>query len=164
MELVRHLLSNGIALAFDGVDVHHHRAAQLPGPLQHMAQPVHIVAVHRPQVGEAHVLKKRTARPDRLFYRGLDAVVEAIQALSAPTVAQSIPVPLFEMVVTGPGPQMGQMARHGPHIGVDRHAVIVEQNDQRLTGGSGIVQALIGKAAGERTIADQRQHLIISIL
>ena len=34
----------------------------------------------------------------------------------------------------------------------------LRMNDQRLAGGPGIVQPLIGEAASERTVADQRQY------
>ena len=41
------------------------------------------------------------------------------------------------------------MLAHRADVAVDGHTVVVEDNDQRLAGGAGVVEPLIGKAAGE---------------
>ena len=47
------------------------------------------------------------------------------------------------------------MVGKGPYIRVDGHAVVVQNHDQRLTGGSGIVEPLIRESAGECAVSNQ---------
>ena len=56
------------------------------------------------------------------------------------------------------------MARHTTHIGVDGHTVVVEDHDQRLTGGARIVKSLKAQPAAQRTVTDQRQHAVRLVL
>lgn len=49
VELVRVLLREGVAPALHGLHVDHHRALELPGPGQHVDQPVQVVAVDGPR-------------------------------------------------------------------------------------------------------------------
>ena len=56
------------------------------------------------------------------------------------------------------------MLAHRADIAVDRHAVVVQDHDERLTGRTRVVESLVGKAAGERAVADQRQHGIVPML
>ena len=53
------------------------------------------------------------------------------------------------------------MSGHGSHIGVDGHAVVIEDHDQRLPGGTGIVESLVGKTAGKGTVSDEGQNTVI---
>ena len=46
-----------VALSLDGIDMHKHRAVQLFRPPQRVFQLLHIMTVHRSQIGKAHVLK-----------------------------------------------------------------------------------------------------------
>ena len=44
------------------------------------------------------------------------------------------------------------------------HAVVVQNDDQRLIALPGVVQALIGHAAGHRAVAQQGNHAVILLL
>jgi putative MATE family efflux protein len=164
VELVRVLLREGVAPALHGLHVDHHRALELPGPGQHVDQPVQVVAVDGPQVGEAHVLKQGAAGPQGLFQGRLDLVVEPVQRVLHGVLSEQAPVPLLEMVVGGLGADLAQMAVHRPHVGVDGHAVVVEKDDQGLAGGTGVVEALIGQSSGQGAVPDQRQNTVIQVL
>ena len=164
MELAGIPLREGVALSLLGVHMHQHRAVDLLGPGQHIAQPGQVVAVDGAQVRKAHVLKEGAAGPERLFQAGFQPVVEPVQGGLGGRFTKQSPVPLLEMVVSGLAPQPGQMVRNGAHIGVDGHAVVVQNDDQVLPGGPGVVQSLIGKAAGQGAVADQGQNLIILML
>ena len=164
MEFAGILLGKGIALPFYGVHMYHHRAVQFLGPLQNIAQAGQVVAVDRPQISEAHILKQRAPRPKGLFQGGFDLVIEAVNAVLLRVLAEKAPVPLLEVIVRRFGPQAGQMPRHGPDVGIDGHSVVVQNHDQRLMGSSGVVQALIGKSAGQRPVADERQDTVIFLL
>ena len=164
VELVRVLLREGVALALHRLDVDHHRAPQLPGPGQHVDQPVQVVAVDGAQVGETHVLEQGAAGPQGLFQGGLDLVVEPVEPVLRGVWAKESPVPLLEMIIGGLGPDLAQVAVHRPHIGVDGHAVVVEKDDQGLAGGAGVVEPLVGKASGEGPIPDQCQDGVVFML
>ena len=77
---------------------------------------------------------------------------------------EELAIPLFEMVVGGLGADLAQMAVHRSHIGVDGHAVVIQDHDQRLPGGAGVVEPLIGKAPREGPVPDQRQHRVVLAL
>ena len=77
---------------------------------------------------------------------------------------QRLPVFLFEFVIARLRPHFGQMAGHTAHIGVDGHAVVVKNDDQRLAGGAGIVETLEAESAAQRTVTDKRQHIVVSAL
>ena len=57
-------LGKRIPLALYRVYMDQHRPLLLSGPLQHVAQPVQVVAVNRAQIGKAHVLKQGAAGPE----------------------------------------------------------------------------------------------------
>ena len=164
VELVRVLLREGVAPALHGLHVDHHRALELPGPGQHVDQPVQVVAVDGPQVGEAHVLKQGAAGPQGLFQGRLDLVVEPVQRVLHGVLSEQAPVPLLEMVVGGLGADLAQMAVHRPHAGIDGHAVVVEKDDQGLAGGTGVDAARIGESSGQGAVPDQRQNTVIQVL
>ena len=67
MELAGVPLCEGVALTLLGVDMDHHRAGELLGPCQHIAQAGQIMAVDGTKIGEAHILKESASRPQCLF-------------------------------------------------------------------------------------------------
>ena len=77
---------------------------------------------------------------------------------------QRLPVLLFEFVIARLRPHFGQMAGHTAHIGVDGHAVVVENDDQRLAGGAGVVEPLEAESAAQRTVTDKRQYIVVPAL
>ena len=83
-------------------------------------------------------------------------MVQPVQPVLHGVGAEEPPVPLLEVVVGGLGPQAPQVGGHGAHVGVDGHAVVVQNDDQRFPGGAGVVEALVGKAAGQRAVSDER--------
>ena len=149
-----------VALSFHRAHVEQHRAGHLPGPGQGGAQLLHIVPVHRPQVGEAHVLE-HGAGVDGPLHAALDAVVQPVEPPSAGEVLQHCPVALLEPVVPRAQPQAAEVGGHAPHVGVDGHAVVVEDHHHRLPGGPGVVEPLVGQAAGEGPVPDEGRHAVV---
>ena len=164
VELAGIALGVGVALALDALHMDHHGPPQLPGPLEHIHQAVQVVAVDRSQVGKAHVLEEGAAGEDGLFQGGFHPMVEAVDGMLRGLGPEEPPVPLFEVVIGGLGAEPRQMGGHGPHIGVDGHAVVVEDDDERLPRGPGVVEALVGKAAGQGAVPDEGQDAVIRVL
>ena len=158
---IRVPLRKRTALPLDGVHMDHDGTVQFPGPVQGVAKPGQVVAVHRAQVGKAHVLKQGAPGEQAPLEEGLHLVVETVKGISHGPGAEEAPVALFEMVIPGPGPEPGQVGGHGPHIGVDGHAVVVQNHDQGLAGGPGVIQPLIGQSPGEGPVADKGQDAVV---
>ena len=163
VEEIRVALRRRIAFPLYSSDVEQDRPLQLPGIAEQLGQALHIVAVHRPQIGKAHVLEQAAGQKGLLDGR-LDLVGHVVDVPAQGEDAHHLSVALFEMEILGLEPLAGQMLRHTAHAPGDGHAVVVEDDDQRLPAVAGIRQALIGQAAGERPVPNQGQHLIIFIL
>ena len=164
VELAGSLLRVGIAFALHRLDVDHHRRVQLLCPLQHVAQAGQIVAVDGAEIRKAHIFKQRTDRPEGFLQRGLYPVIEAVDGTSHGMLAKEAAIPFFKVIVGLLAAKIPQMRRHGAYVGIDGHAVIVDDHDDRLAGGTGVVQAFVGHTAGEGAVADQSQDAGVLVL
>ena len=161
---LRLVLGGQIALAFFRVHMHEHRAVQVLCPLERVRELPHVVPVHGAEVGKAHILEHRRIRQQRLFDVRFQMVVKIVHRAADRVAVEQLAIGLFEFVVRGLRAQKAQMLAHRADIAVDRHAVVVQDHDERLAGRTRVVESLVGKAAGERAVADQRQHGIILML
>ena len=64
-----------------------------------------------------------------------------------------------QAVVSGIGVELKQVFLHAADSPVDRHVVVVEDDEQVVVGRRDVVQALEGKSAAHGTIADDGHHL-----
>ena len=160
VEPVGVLLRRGVALALLCDDVQQHRAVHLLGLPQQVGDPGQIVAIHRPEILEAHVVEHVRADEPALepFLEAVDAAVEGAAHRVAP--GHGAPGAL-DAVVALAGADVGQVLGHAAHVGGDGHAVVVEDDDELLPADAGVVQALIGKAAGERAVAHQDHNVVV---
>ena len=126
VELAGFPLREGVALTLLGVDMDHHRAGELLGPCQHIAQAGQVVAVDGSQIGEAHVFKESASRPQCLFQAGFQPMVKTIDGGLGGRLSKEAPIPFLKVVVGRFAAQLGKMIRQSPHIGVDGHAVVVQ--------------------------------------
>ena len=55
----------------------------------------------------------------------------------------------------------GKQPLHAADVGVDGHGIVVEDDNQRLAALSGVAQALIGQPAGERSVADEGDDVLV---
>ena len=92
---------------------------------------------------------------------GLEFVIEAVDRIFHGIAPKQAAVPLFKMIVGGFAAQVGQVGGKGPHVGINGHAVVIEEHDQRFSGGPGVVKPLVGKAAGESAVSDEGQNTVI---
>ena len=161
---LRLALGGRVALALFRVHMHEHRTVQVLRPFERVRELPHIVPVHRAEVGKAHVLEHRRIRQQRLFDIRFQMMVKIIHCAADRVAVEQITIGFFEFIVRRLRAQKSQMLAHRADIAVDRHAVVVQNHDERLAGRTRIVESLIGKAAGERAVADQRQYGIILML
>ena len=119
--------------------------------------------VHRAEIGKAHILEHRRIRQQRLFKIRLQVVVKIVHRAADRVAVKHITVGLFEFVITGLRAQQAQMLAHRADVAVNRHPVVVQDDDERLAARARVVQPLVGKAAGERAVADEREHGIVPV-
>ena len=164
MELPGLLLGKGIALSLDGMHMQQHRPAHIPGQHQHLGQRLHVVAVHRPHIGKAHVLKHRAAGQQGFFQGRFHIVAHGVHPLAGLAAGEHLAIAPLELVILRRAAQPGQVPGQAAHVGVNGHAVVVEKDDQGLAGGTGVVEALIGQSSGQGAVPDQRQNTVIQVL
>ena len=70
-------------------------------------------------------------------------------------------VALFEAQILGLEALVGQVLGHASHIFGDGHAVVVEDDQQRLPAQSRVGEALISQTAGERAVADEGGDMVV---
>ena len=149
-----------VALALGGEHVHQDGPFQVLDILEGLDQVIQTVPVHRPQVGELEGLEEHARREKGL--EGLFAPLGPGQQILADgrQGAQQVLHLLFQENHGGPGEFAAEKGRHGPHVGGDGHAVVVEDDDEVLVEVAGVVQALEGDARGHGAVADHRDHLV----
>ena len=91
-------------------------------------------------------------------------MVEIIHRAADGIAVEHIAVGLFEFIIGGLRAQQAQMLAHRADVAVNGHPVVVQDDDQRLAARARVVQPLVGKAAGERAVADEREHRVILML
>ena len=161
---LRLALGGRVALAFFRVHMHEHRTVQVLRPLERIRELPHIVPVHRAEIGKAHVLEHRRIRQQRLFDIRFQMMVKIIHRAADRIAVEQVAIGFFEFIVRRLRAQKPQMLAHRADIAVDRHAVVVQNHDERLAARTRVVKPLVGKTAGERAVADQRQYGIILML
>ena len=154
VERVRARLGRLVALALDGLDVDHDRAARVDGLAHALAQRVHVVAVDDADVGEAQLLEEHAGHEQRL-HRLLDVLAEAVRLLAdggdAGDAALEVLAQTRERRVET---DAVEVELQGADVGADGHLVVVEDHDERGAQVPGLVHRLEGDAAGERPVAE----------
>ena len=147
-----------VALALLRHDVQQHRAdAGIAHVLQHRQDVVEVVAVDRPDIIEAQLLEQRAAHQEAagVLHRAGDGAVDG-----AAEAARELLADVAQGQVGLARQEPRQIGRHGADRGRDRHVVVVQHHDQARIHGAGIVERLIGHAAGHRAVADHRDDVV----
>ena len=151
-------LGRRIALALLGDDVHQDRA--LPGiahVAQHGQQHVEIVAVDRADVIEAQLLEQRAAGPQRARH------LLGAGGAALPGLGQDLGELLGDVAQVQVGAARGdarQIVGERADGRRDRHVVVVEDDDQALVAGAGIVHGLVGHAGAHGAVADHAHDVV----
>ena len=146
-----------------GNDMQQHRLLGLLCHPQKGVQLSQVMPIHRPVVGNAHLLKKGAVPQVQplqvlfyLFYpmhHGVphhgDAPQGGLGAAFGAAVAAVQSYPL-------------QRIMQRPHIGADAHAVVVQYDDQRLLVVPDVVQRLVGQTVAQRAVPYHRHHRFLT--
>ncbi len=156
------VLGGGEALALDRGDVHDDRPLGRERLAQRAAQLAHVMAVDHAHVGPVELLPPQPGSPERLD-RLLQLRTEPLEGGADPA-GQAREAALDALAGV---PQLGvqahtvEVAREGADVGCDRHAVVVEHDDDRRAEATGLVDRLEGDAAGHRAVADDGDHVAL---
>ena len=150
-------LRGPVSPAFLRQRVDHHRTLHPLGGLDGGHQGRDVVPVHRPQVGDAHVLEHH-AGYHQLLEAALcpaDAADGAVPPLGA---LEGIVDSLFQVQIAGGRADAVEIFGHAPHVLGDGHVVVVQDDDEVRLQLGGVVQGLIGHAPGQRPVPDHRYN------
>ena len=150
------------ALALGGVQVQYLGALQVLDVVEHAGQILHVVSVDGPEVSDVHALE------DVLLLGGhrLQAVGEADEGLAALLVEdahleEQARHPEAQLVVAVAGGEVEEVLLHAAHAAVDGHVVVVEDDEQVVRRGRGVVQPLEGQSAAHASVADDGHHMAV---
>ena len=158
------LLGQRVAEALAGDHVHQHRAAEVAGPAQRVLDGLLVVAVDGPEVLQAQVLEHHLRLEDVL-----DALLDPVQGLEQRRAEQrrvgqrGLDV-VEHLLVALRHPDRGQVVGQPADGGLVGAAVVVDHDDDpALLGPGDVVQRLPGHAAGQRAVADDRDHAAVGL-
>ena len=122
------------------------------------------MAIHRTEVPEVQRLEEVALLQDRALDGVLDLLGNGLGI--GPKLAdasQQFPHLVLHLVVSVGGRDVGQILFQGPHVGVDRHAVVVEDDQHVGVLHASLVEALEGQTAGHGPIADDGHMLDVAL-
>ena len=153
----------GISLPLDGQYVQQFGPGNLLQVVEHGDQGLYVVAVHRSEVAELEAFEYVAAVEQAV----LDGIAEFADNPQQPRRARGEvgPQPGLEVVVAARGGHAQQLLLESSHVGVDGHAVVVENHQQvSLSADTGVVEPLEGQSAGHGAVADDRHHAVFLAL
>ena len=152
-------LGRRVAAALDRLDVDERRAVHLEGGPQRLAHAVDVVAVDRPDVGEAERLEQRAGDEPQGLGGVADLAAQLAGAGEPREAALELLAHLGERRVDADAlEELGE----GADVLRDAHAVVVEHHGDRRPERAGLVEALVRHAAGEGAVADDGDHAAVA--
>ncbi len=155
------LLRRAVALPLGRDDMDQHRLVDPPRVLEHLQHGADIVAVHRAEISDTHVLKHHAGNHELLqrIFGPLDTLHHLRQI-----VVHGVVYFVAQMKIAVGGADVVEIHGKSAHIRADGHAVVVEHDDKICVQLGGIVDRLQRHAAGERAVSDNRHNRIIASL
>ena len=154
------LLCSGESLSFFGVDVEHLGTLHVANALECTYKRNHIMSVLRSEVADIHPLEYVFLSCEYRFQRVVEAQDLAFALLVEPSDAQQVLAgPIAQAIVPAAGVQLVEVMLHAAHAVVDAHVVVVEDNEQVVGHGTGIVQTFKSQPSAHTAIADDGYHM-----
>ena len=153
------LLGQRVAEPLAGDDVHDHRGAEVAGVAQQLLDKLLVVAVDRAEVLDAQVLEQHL-RLEHVLEALLDAVQRLVQRRAEQRRVRQRGLDVLQhLLVPLRGADRGQVGGQAADRRLVGAAVVVDDDDEaRVLGDRDVVQRLPGHPAGERAVADDRDH------
>ena len=130
-----------------------HRLIHFLCRAEHLKQFRQVMSIHGAEVIQSHVLKHRT--PQQLVLQPfLHPVGKLVDGVPSRDMGCRIAVEFLEVGVALLGADLRQVHRHAPHIGIDGHLIVVENDHHGFAAAPHIIQPLVSHAASGSTITD----------
>ena len=157
----RILLRKVVPLPFLGEGVEQDRPAEVLDMVECLHQKLHVVAVDRAKIPESEFLEDDVGN-NQCFDADLDFARQLTRFTTQfGNQAEQLPHVGFDAVVQLTGRYLGQVHVECADVLRNRHLVVVENDDQILVQNSRVVDRFERDTAGERTVAHQRDHLVV---
>ena len=140
-------------------DMQDYRLAQIACPAEHSFQLRNVMSVDGPDIIKAHIIK-HVIRKNSFFHVLLHGMNHIINRLH---LADRLAIKLFKAQIAGLHSLLGQERRHTADIFVNRHTVIIQNDNHRFSALTRILQSLISQSAGQSAVANQRNHIIVLV-
>ncbi len=155
------LLCRGEALSLHRVDVDDDRPLGAQGVPDRATQRAHVVAVDHADVREVQLLEQQPGRRVGLDRR-LDLRAEPLDPLAHERQpGQALLDPLTCVVEARVEAEALEVACESADVRRDRHPIVVEDDDDRSLEPAGVMERLIGDAAGQRPVADHGDDVAV---
>ncbi len=162
VELFRVAHGGHVALALVRDHVHEHRAVGGKHGAQHLAQMRDIVAVERGRAHDAELFEDHGMRNDELLHRFLHVAPDVGERLAHGARAFQMLLHVVARLTVLRGRAHGAEVLHErADVVRDGHLVVVEDDDHGRLGLPDVVERLERHAAGQRRVADERDHLLV---
>ena len=165
MKRARIALGRLVALTFDGADVQQHRAVELRRGLQRIDERVVVVAVNRPDVAKAQLFedhRRLLRRPDEVHRADLGAFDRLLRRAAERNALEHILAGSANEVRKRLAAQHREIRRDRADVRRDRHLVVVEDHHELALERARVVERLVGEAAGQRAVAQDRDDLLLA--
>ena len=157
MIFVGGILRRAVALALVRHDMDQHRSdLRVADVLEHLDQRFDVMPVDRADIIEAELVEERPAGEQAagIFLHSARGAVQRLRHRPSDPLSQ-----LAGREILVRAHQPGERIAQGSDRRRDRHVVVVEDDDQPVSGRGGIVHRLIGHAGAHRAVADDGDRL-----
>jgi len=123
-----------------------------------------IMSVDGPEIAEVEGFEQIAAAADKAFYAVFDLAGYLPAEMAADgQFAEGLPNIILELVVGLGGGNIGEIFLQGAYVGVDAHAIVIQDDEQVGIGDTGVVHAFEGQAGGHGAISDDGYGLAIHL-
>ena len=154
------LFRGRIALALFGEHMDEHRvlsALRLP---DHTHERSRVVSVHRPQIGDSHILKEH-AGDHQLLQAVLRLPDSGHHRISVFGVADGVIDTVLHIQIGVGSTDIVQILGNAAHIFRNGHVVVVQNDDEIGFQPCCVVQRLIGHSTGQGAVSDHGNHRVV---
>ena len=146
-------------VALLGQHMDKNRLFGFPRQTQHRFQLFQVMSVHRAEIVQAHCAE-HVHREQLVLHLLLQVMVEGVDRRHS---HEHIPIPAFEPDISRADPHALQQTRRPTHVRINRHVVVVQDDDQRLLACRRGRQTLIGQPACQCAVADHGNNVIVLV-
>ena len=154
---IRMLFCETDSFALPRQNMNKDRFFHIPCEADHIFKLLQIMTVYRSEIIQSHGAK-HVNRQKLVFHPLLQIVIKGIYGRYS---GKHIAIQAFETEVSGTDPHALQKSCRAANIFIDRHVVVVENNDNRLFAGSGSRKAFIRQSARQGAVTQNRHNIIM---